>query len=206
MEYNKKYIESLNQGIENSKLSMNHNEIEMQEFFNKINDEVVTLNEQNGRLFFLGNGASASFSNHMALDWSKNGKIPSFSLSDSALLTALSNDFDYTLAMVEYLKIYRLNRNDLVVTTSSSGNSMNIVNVLEFCKKNKIKTIAFSGLREDNKSKQLGYYSIYVPLKTYGLVECIHQFFHHLWLDNYMKIEEWNKEEAQNMDFKNFSL
>ena len=74
MEYNKKYIKSLNLGIENSKFSINQNEIETHEFFNEINNEVVSLNEQNGRLFFLGNGASASFSNHMALDWSKNGK------------------------------------------------------------------------------------------------------------------------------------
>ena len=58
----------------------------------------------------------------------------------------------------------------------------------------------------DNASRKLGYYSIYVPLKTYGLVECIHQFFHHLWLDNYMNIEEWNKQEPQNMDHQNYKL
>ena len=31
-----------------------------------------------GKIYFFGNGASASFSNHMALDWSKNGGILSF--------------------------------------------------------------------------------------------------------------------------------
>ena len=206
MEFNKKYIESLNLGIENSKFSINQNEIGAQQFFNQLNNEVVTLNEQNGRLFFLGNGASASFSNHMALDWSKNGKTPSFCLSDSALITALSNDYDYSTAMLEYLKIYGISDEDLVITTSSSGNSKNIVSVLEYCKEKEIKTVAFSGLRDDNTSKKLGYYSLYVPLKTYGLVECIHQIFHHLWLDKYMDVKEWDKIESQNMNSQHFRL
>ena len=45
------------------------------------------------KIYFFGNGASAAFANHMALDFSKNGKILSRSLSDSAMLTALSNDY-----------------------------------------------------------------------------------------------------------------
>ena len=40
----------------------------------------------------------------MALDFSKNGQILAKSLSDSSLLTALSNDYSYETAMLEYLK------------------------------------------------------------------------------------------------------
>ena len=49
-------------------------------------------------------------------------------------------------------------------------------------------------------------FSIFVPMKTYGIVECVHQVFHHIWLDFFMGIEEWNKIESQNMDSSNFKI
>jgi D-sedoheptulose 7-phosphate isomerase len=157
-------------------------------------------------LFFLGNGASSAFANHMALDFSKNGKILSRSLSDSALLTALSNDYSYEEAMVEFLKIEGITRDDLVITISSSGNSPNIVSVLNYCKANSIKTLALSGLKNNNISISLADYSIYVPMKTYGMVECIHQIFLHLILDESMGIFEWDRDDFQNMNVTNFKL
>ena len=142
----------------------------------------------------------------MALDWSKNGGVLSFSFSDSSMLTAFANDYSYEDAFVEFLKINNPSRNDLIVTTSSSGNSENIVKILEYCNLKRIKTLALSGLNYDNKSISMSNFSIFVPMKTYGVVECIHQLFHHIWLDKYMGIEEWNKTESQNMDSNNFKL
>ena len=142
----------------------------------------------------------------MALDWSKNGGILAFSLSDSSLFTALANDYSYEDAFVEFMKINSINSNDLVITTSSSGNSKNIVNALNFCLKNKIKTLGLSGLNLENATEKLSDFSIFVPSKTYGMVECIHQVFHHLILDKFMNIKEWEKTESQNMDSNNFKL
>jgi D-sedoheptulose 7-phosphate isomerase len=143
---------------------------------------------------------------YLLQDFSKNGKILSRSLSDSALLTALSNDYSYEKAMLEYLKIEGVSKDDLVITISSSGNSPNVVSVLEYCKENNIKSLALSGLKNDNKSIILADYSIYVPMKTYGMVECIHQIFLHLILDKSMGIFEWNREDFQNMNFTSFKL
>ena len=55
--------------------------------------------------YFVGNGASAAFASHMALDWSKNGGVLALSLSDSSLLTALANDYSYEDAFKEFAKI-----------------------------------------------------------------------------------------------------
>jgi D-sedoheptulose 7-phosphate isomerase len=142
----------------------------------------------------------------MALDFSKNGKILSRSLSDSALLTALSNDFTYEEAFVEFLKMEGVNKDDLIITISSSGNSPNIVNVLQYCNLNQIETLSLCGLKSDNKSISLSNHSIYVPMKTYGMVECIHQIFLHLILDELMNISEWDKSDFQNMNSKDFKL
>ena len=78
--------------------------------------------------------------------------------------------------------------------------------ILSYCNKNNIQTVGFSGLNNDNLTQKLATYSAFVPCKTYGLAECIHQFFLHLWLDKYMKIEEWNKSSSQNMDSRNFKI
>ena len=78
--------------------------------------------------------------------------------------------------------------------------------IISYCKKNNINTLSLSGLNNPNKSLELADYSIYVPMKTYGMVECIHQVFLHLILDNYMQIFEWEREDVQNMNASNFKL
>ena len=137
------YFNSINKALLNTKYLIDNNEINKESFFEQINKILNTLLNTPNRIFFIGNGASSSFSNHMALRFCKNGKIISYSLSDSSLLTALANDYNYDIAHVEFLKINNINNKDLVITISSSGNSRNIVNVLEYCQSNKIKTLSF---------------------------------------------------------------
>ena len=204
--YYKKYYKSISEGLINTNFFIDFKESSGDIFFNKVNDLLVKTRLKKNKIYFFGNGASASFANHMALDFSKNGKILSKSLSDSAMLTALSNDYSYDAAMVEFLKIEEVTKDDLVLTISSSGNSPNIVNVLKHCKINNITSIALSGLKNNNSSISLSNYSIYVPMKTYGMVECIHQIFLHLILDKLMEITEWNREGEQNMNASDFKL
>lgn len=204
--YYSNYFKSIGQGLEESLYYANQRVSEPELFFQTLKGILIKLRETRNKIYFFGNGASAAFANHMALDFSKNGKILSRSLSDSALLTALSNDYSYEKAMLEYLKIEGVSKDDLVITISSSGNSPNVVSVLEYCKENNIKSLALSGLKNDNKSITLADYSIYVPMKTYGMVECIHQIFLHLILDESMEIFEWDRNEFQNMNASNFKL
>jgi D-sedoheptulose 7-phosphate isomerase len=204
--YYSNYFKSISQGLEESLYYANQKVYEPELFFQTIKGFLAKLRETGNKIYFFGNGASAAFANHMALDFSKNGKILSRALSDNALLTALSNDFSYQEAMVEYLKIEGVKKDDLIITISSSGNSPNIVSVLNYCKKNNIKSLALSGLKNDNKSITLADYSIYVPMKTYGMVECIHQIFLHLILDESMDVFEWDRIEFQNMNASNLKF
>lgn len=200
------YFVAITKGMETSTYFLKKTETKPEFFFQSIKDVLIGLRENKNRIFFFGNGASAAFANHMALDFSKNGKILSLSLSDSALLTALANDYSYESAMVEFMKIENIKSEDLVITISSSGNSPNIVNVLKYCSENNIPSLSLSGLKPDNKSISLSDYAIYVPMKTYGMVECIHQVFLHLILDEMMEIYEWDRSEVQNMNAQFFKL
>jgi D-sedoheptulose 7-phosphate isomerase len=203
-QYYSYYFKSISQGLTEAIYNIDQIKVNADFFFETINETLVKLRETKNKIYFFGNGASAAFANHMALDFSKNGQILSRSLSDSALLTALSNDYSFDKVFVEFLKIEGVTKDDLVITISSSGNSQNIVNVMNFCKDNNIKTLGLSGLKNDNKSISLADYSIYVPMKTYGMVECIHQIFLHLILDESMGIFEWDRNEFQNMNHSNF--
>lgn len=204
--YEKNYLSYIHSRAIESKAEIAGKKCLLQEFIDKLTEVCSELNRNKGRIFFVGNGASAAFSNHMALDWTKNGGIRAYSMSDSSLITALSNDYSYESAFTKYLSIEKYSNKDLVVTISSSGNSPNIISVLEYCKKNKITSVGFSGLKSDNKSRYIADFSLYVPAKTYGMVECIHQVFLHLWLDKYMNIYEWNRNTIQNMSSEEFNL
>ena len=204
--YSKKYFNAVSKGLESTLYFANAKPVESELFFKEIKLILSELKEKRNKIFFFGNGASAAFANHMALDFSKNGGILSRSLSDSALLTALANDYSYEQSMVEFLKIEQATKDDLIITISSSGNSPNIINALNYAKANKIQSLSLSGLKSDNKSIKLSNHSIYVPMKTYGMVECIHQVLLHLMLDESMGIFEWDRSDYQNMNIKSFNL
>ena len=206
MSYNNLYLDNFNKGINKVILEIENKSRTPDEFLDSLISETKKVKETSGRLFFFGNGASSSFANHMALDWSKNGKIPARVLSDSSLLTALSNDYSFEESFTEFAKINDLNKNDFVVTISSSGNSPNIVSLLKYAAEIGVKTFALNGLKENNKSRKIANYSVFYDFKTYGMVECAHQLYLHLWLDAYMDIYEWEKIESQNMNIKNFKL
>ena len=206
MGYANKYLESFVEGLNSSVHEINTKELLPSEFLTELLELTTHVQSKKGRIFFFGNGASASFANHMALDWSKNGGILALSLSDSTLLTALANDYSYEDAFKEFARINALGKNDLVATISSSGNSPNIVSVLDYANEVGATSIALSGLKPDNKSRNKAKLSVFYPFKTYGMVECAHQVYLHLWLDSFMKIFEWNRNRAQNMSSKEFII
>jgi len=164
--------------------------------FCKLSEEVSKTERKQ---YLVGNGASAAFANHMALDWTKNGGIPTHTFSDPALLTAMGNDLGYEKVFSAPLRWYA-KKGDLLVTISSSGNSKNILNTIEMARSKEMKVVTISGLNPDNESRRRGDLNFYVPAKTYGIVECAHQIILHVWLDKYMGISEWNQLSYQNMN------
>lgn len=148
--------------------------------------------------FFAGNGASAAFGGHMALDWSKNGGVRSLALTDPPLLSATANDLgaeEMFAGPISWLG----REGDLLVSISSSGNSPNVVRAIEAARERKMRVVTFSGLKPDNRSRALGDVNFYVPAKTYGIVECVHQIVLHAWLDRFMDVREWDRDHEQNM-------
>lgn len=144
--------------------------------------EAVELIRQHRRIFFVGNGGSNSICSHLMEDFAKVLRYESFSFSDPALITCFANDYGYENAMVEWLKVY-FKPGDILVAISSSGNSANINNAVDYVNTVNKKVITLSGFKPDNKLSKKGVINFYLDADSYGIVECYHQTILHIILD-----------------------
>lgn len=136
-------------------------------------------------LYVCGNGGSAAIANHYICDFFKQlskytklrAKIRSFN-SDNDLISAISNDVSYDQVFKIQAERY-MNKNDVLILISSSGNSKNIVEVLKFCKKKKIRTIGFSNFNGGYLKKNSSI-SIHSPINNYGIGEDINHILMHM--------------------------
>lgn len=152
------------------------------ELINKQIFESVDLVKKSKRIFFIGNGGSNSICSHMMEDYAKIANYPTFAFSDAALITCFANDYGFENAMAEWLKIH-FTDGDLLVAISSSGNSPNINNAVDFVKGVNGKIITLSGFNKSNKLFGKGLINFWLDSSSYGIVECYHQTILHIILD-----------------------
>jgi len=141
--------------------------------------------DRDGTLYLIGNGASATIAEHMALDAMKAGRFKTGSCSETSYLTAIANDIS-----PDDLFSFKLNRvftdRDMLITVSSSGNSPNIIRAIETVRPKGGYVVTLSGMKPDNKSRTLGDLNFYLPAPTYGTSEVCHADLMHCWLDAFL--------------------
>tara|TARA_B100001121_G_C18426679_1_gene497243 strand:+ start:43 stop:618 length:576 start_codon:yes stop_codon:yes gene_type:complete len=157
--------------------------------------EILKTIKRNGSIYVCGNGGSAAIANHYVVDFLKffreNTKLKPkiFSLSNNIeTVTAISNDINYKKVFSFQAENY-CNKNDLIIIVSSSGNSQNVKEILKFAKKNKIKTIGFSGFKGGYLKKNSDI-SIHVNFDNYGVSEDTHHILMHIQLQYLISIEK----------------
>ena len=108
-----------------------------------ITERMVSLIDQtrqlHGRLFILGVGGSAANASHAVNDFRKIVGIEAYAPTDNVSeLTARTNDEGWQSVFVEWLKVSRLQANDLILVLSVGGGSLeknvspNLVTALQF--------------------------------------------------------------------------
>ena len=95
-----------------------------------------------------------------------------------ALITALSNDIDYSSVFEQQL-IGQLNEDDVVIAISASGNSSNVSKAIKFARSNGAVTIGFAGFG-GGRLKKLAHKCIVLSSNDYGQVEDIHMSLTHI--------------------------
>ena len=187
MSYSSNYLDQVYKGIKNASITdKNGTELGLDKGLEMWTEKAERVRmEYDGLIFFCGNGASATMAEHMSHDWFQNAKINTTTCSETAHITAISNDIGYD-SVFSYRAERILSDKDLLVGISSSGNSVNILNAIEAAKKKGTFTIGLSGKNADNGMRSIVDLSFYVPLNTYSEVESAHALILHMALDSYL--------------------
>lgn len=133
------------------------------------------------KIIIIGNGGSNSIASHLSQDMTKFHNKNSLSFSDPSMLTCFINDFGMSNAYAKYLNFYS-DKKTLVILISSSGESENIINSINYLEKNKISYGILTGFSKNNKARiksKNALFNFHVNSKSYGVVECTHQVFLH---------------------------
>jgi len=137
------------------------------------------------RVFFLGNGGSATTAGHFARDLqigtAIKGKprVRATSLTDNiACVTSLANDVDYDSIFKEQL-VGQVGEGDVVIGISASGNSPNVLRGIEFARSQGAVTVGLIGFG-GGKLKELTHKHIVLSSRDYGQVEDVHLTLDHI--------------------------
>jgi len=128
------------------------------------------------RVFFCGNGGSAGNAIHLANDFlygiakRTGGGLRVLSLSDNpAVISCLANDLGYEYIFSEQLAV-QANQGDLLIALSGSGNSSNIIRVIEQARIMNVKSYAILGFT-GGKSKDIADVAIHFPIDDMQIAE-----------------------------------
>lgn len=137
------------------------------------------------RAIILGNGGSNAIASHISVDYTKFLKLPTLTFSNTAMLTAYTNDYGQDKAYAKFIEDFNI-PGTLVILISSSGNSPNIINAANYCVNNNIPLVALSGFDIDNKLNKISptLMKYYVPSTSYGVVELAHEILLHSIIEN----------------------
>lgn len=111
---------------------------------------IVEALRNGSRIYFCGNGGSAADAQHLAAELSGRFYLERKALAAEALhtntsyLTAVANDYGYDVIYARLVDGI-LNKGDILVGLSTSGNSANIVKAFETAKTKGVVTVGFTG-------------------------------------------------------------
>tara|TARA_B100000676_G_scaffold307439_1_gene365906 strand:+ start:1138 stop:1767 length:630 start_codon:yes stop_codon:yes gene_type:complete len=103
-----------------------------------------------GRLFFCGNGGSAADAQHLAAEYvvrferNRRGLSAMALTTDTAVLTAVGNDFGYEQIFARQIEALS-SKGDLLILLSSSGLSTNLVTAAQQARTLDVRTIGLLG-------------------------------------------------------------
>lgn len=137
------------------------------------------------RIYSCGNGGSAAIANHLVCDCMKGIRTDStlrpqvVSLSATIeIITAIGNDIGYDQIFRHQLESLA-SPGDVLIAISSSGNSPNIIEALDWARANDVTSIAMTGFTGGAAADRADI-SLHVDAHNYGIVEDLHQSLMHL--------------------------
>ena len=154
---------------------------------NKIEDAVVEIYNSlihGKKIYLFGNGGSAADAQHIAAELIGRYKIerksiPAVSLTtDTSILSSLSNDYSFETIFSRQCESL-VDKNDIVIAISTSGNSKNVINGIIAAKKKGAKIIGLLG-NNGGEIKNLIDIPIIVNSSSTDKIQEVHRVIYHI--------------------------
>ena len=146
-------------------------------------NHIVTAIKKKHKIILLGNGGSAADAQHIAAELlgKYNLRRPSYPAialtSNSSTITALSNDYSYNVVFSRQCESL-VDKGDVVIGISTSGNSINIHKALQVSKKRGAITIGMLG-NSGGKISKIVDIPIIVNSKNTPHIQEVHRVVYH---------------------------
>lgn len=156
---------------------------QLEEILARACETAIDTLKSGGKILICGNGGSAADAQHFAAELTGRYKTERRALAgialttDTSAITAIGNDYGYDLVFSRQLEALG-RKGDLLVAISTSGNSKNVLNALEFAGKSGIKTLGFSG-KGGGAMNELCDINLVVPSSDTARIQEMHIFFVH---------------------------
>ncbi len=146
-------------------------------------EEITNAIKDGKKLILAGNGGSAADSQHIAAEFVsrfefERNAMPAIALTtDTSALTAIGNDYGYNNVFSRQLSALG-NNGDIFIGITTSGNSANILQCMEYCQKKGIKSIL---LTSEKAIDSYGFdFSIRIPSRDTARIQESHILIGHL--------------------------
>jgi D-sedoheptulose 7-phosphate isomerase len=163
------------------------------EVIEKIYLEIKNARNANNKIFIMGNGGSASTSSHFVSDLLKTSltkeakRTKAISLTDNIpVVMAWANDTSFKNIFYSQLENF-LEKGDIVIGISGSGNSENVIKAIEFANTKKAKTICLLG-KNGGELAKVSQLSLIIPNNDMLTIETMHLLICHL-LTSLLRLE-----------------
>jgi len=147
--------------------------------------EIVCECIRNNHVIYLfGNGGSAADAQHIAAELIgrykiERNSIPAISFStDTSILTSISNDYSFSKIFSRQCDAL-VNKDDVIIAISTSGNSKNIINGVITAKKKKAKIIGLLG-NDGGKLKKMVDIPLTVESNSTARIQEVHRVIYHI--------------------------
>lgn len=146
---------------------------------------VEEVRKKKSKIYICGNGGSASTASHLACDMNKcinqylDEKINAVCLNDNvAIMTAIANDHCYEDVFYQQLTD-KLEKEDMLIIISGSGNSPNVVKAAELGKERQSNVVSLTGF-DGGRLKSIADLDINIPIHNMQIAEDCHLIICHL--------------------------
>jgi D-sedoheptulose 7-phosphate isomerase len=132
-----------------------------------VSEEIIKAYRNKKKVVLFGNGGSAADAQHIATEfvgkfYKNRESLPSLAFhTNTSLITATANDFGYDLIFERQVNAF-VEKGDIVIGISTSGNSPNVIRGLERAKEKGAVTIGMTGIKK-NKIEEIVDYCLKMP-------------------------------------------